>query len=265
MRFSRDAPRESGSPRLLEVIEASKEFDGLAAVSKMSLSVEPGETLAIIGPNGAGKSTFFGLIAGEHKGSSGRIVFHGQDITGWPAHRRARAGVSRTFQVARLFPTRTVREHLHLALTAKRGQYRRLLDDFERSSRVDESEAAVVLTKLGLGDRGSSLAGDLAQGDRKRLEFAMAMIQKPRLLLLDEPTAGMSNEDCDMTVELLRSIRTEDPELAIVMTGHDMHVLLSLAKRVVLMAEGRMLLDGSPSEISSSDVAKRVYLGGDDV
>ncbi len=265
MRSSKNRPGENGSLRLLDVVDASKDFDGLSAVSNMSLSVDPGETLAIIGPNGAGKSTFFGLIAGEHRGSSGRIIFNGEDITRWPAHRRARAGISRTFQVARLFPTRTVREHLHLALVAKRGRYRRLMDDFERSSCSDESEAASVLTKLGLGSLGRSWAGDLAQGDRKRLEFAMAMIQKPRLLLLDEPTAGMSNEDCDLTVELLRAIRAEDPELAIVMTGHDMHVLLSLAHRVVLMADGQMLLDGSPSDVSSSDVAKRVYLGGDDV
>jgi branched-chain amino acid transport system ATP-binding protein len=251
--------------RLLDVAGIAKAFDGRTVVSEVSIAVTAGETVAIIGPNGAGKSTLFGLIAGEYRASAGRISLDSADITGWPAHRRARAGLSRTFQVARLFATRTVVEHLHLALASKRRRYRFSLDSFESFSAANMPMVDEALDQMGLAAIRESLAGDLAQGNRKRLELAMAMIQTPRLLLLDEPTAGMSNEDCQITVELLRAIRDRDPELAIVITGHDMDVLFSLSERIVLMADGQLMLDGSPDEVSSSEVTRRVYLGGDDV
>jgi len=248
-------------PIVLEVIDASKSYYGVPAVSEMSLSVRQGETLAIIGPNGAGKSTFFGLIAGEHKSSSGRIVFDGTEITRWSANRRARFGMSRTFQVARFFPSRTVRENLQLARVGRTGRYRDIVRGFSWAAKADEDDVATVLDDLGLSHIEDSLAANLAQGDRKRLELAMAMVQRPKVLLLDEPTAGMSNEDCALTVDTLKRIRSADPALTIVMTGHDMEVLFSLAQRIVLMADGRKVIDGSPEEIASSEIARRVYLG----
>jgi branched-chain amino acid transport system ATP-binding protein len=250
---------------LLEVAAVTKKYFGVAAVSEMSLAVQPGETVAIIGPNGAGKSTFFGLISGEHVSTTGRITLSGADITRWPAHRRAQFGMSRTFQVARLFPTRTVREHLQLSVTAKRRRSLRIFDDFERTAGKNPADdITTLMSDMGLTHVRDVLASDLPQGDRKRLELAMAMVQHPKILLLDEPTAGMSNEDCDLTVGTIDAIRRANPDLAIVLTGHDMQVLFSLAHRVVLMAGGKLVLDGTPEDVASSKVARDVYLGGAD-
>jgi branched-chain amino acid transport system ATP-binding protein len=247
--------------QLLEVQGIGKSYDGVPAVSDISFSVAAGETLAVIGPNGAGKSTMFGVVAGEHRASTGTIRFQGNDVTSWKASRLAGAGMSRTFQVARFFPSRTVEENIALAVCAKEGWYRRLFDSFDRSVRRERDRIDSVLERLRLTDVARRGASDLPQGDRKRLELAMAIAQNPALLLLDEPTAGMSNEDCDITVELLREIKQQDHELAIVMTGHDMHVLLAVATRVLLMAEGRVVLDGDPEVVRTSRQARELYLG----
>lgn len=250
---------------MLEVTTVSKRFGGLAAVSEVSLGVREGETVAIIGPNGAGKSTFFGIIAGEHRASAGKVVFRQRDITRWSANRRARAGISRTFQVARLFPTRTVWEHLYLAASIKQGRYVRTFNSFEASCRADDEQVSGVMRHVGLASLREEKAAALAQGDRKRLELAMAVVQQPMLLLLDEPTAGMSQQDCELTVNLLGAIRSERPDLAILVTGHDMAVMFSLATRVMLMSEGQAVLDGSPAEVRANELTNRVYLGSDDV
>src|SRR5690606_3215649 len=163
------------------------------------------------------KSTMFGVVAGEHRASTGTIHFRGQNVTSWRASRLAGAGMSRTFQVARFFPSRTVEENVALAVAAKEGWYVRLFDSFDRSVRRNRDRIGSVIDRLRLGAVATRNAGDLSQGDRKRLELAMAVAQRPVLLLLDEPTAGMSNEDCDITVELLREIKQQDHELAIVM------------------------------------------------
>lgn len=255
---------DGASTPLLDVVEVTKKYFGVAAVSNVSLRVRTGETVAVIGPNGAGKSTLFGLISGEHSTTTGRISFAGTDITRWPAHRRARFGMSRTFQVARLFPTRTVHEHLQLSITAKRGYSLRCADSFTATaSKHPDDDVEALMADIGLDHLRATPAGDLPQGDRKRLELSMAMIQHPRILLLDEPSAGMSNEDCDLTVDTIGAVRKANPELTIVLTGHDMQVLFSLAQRVVLMAEGEIVLDGTPEEVGASRTAREVYLGGD--
>lgn len=246
---------------ILKVENASKQYFGSFAVKDMSIEVRRGETLAIIGPNGAGKSTFFGIIAGEHASTRGKITFGDVDITKTTAHKRARLGMSRTFQVAHLFSTRTVAEHLKLAISAKARGYRRMLDSFERSARRREELIDATVTQLGLRGVANELASNLAQGDRKRLELAMAIIQEPRLLLLDEPTAGMSNQDVSLTVAMLKTIQRVSPDLTIVLTGHDMEVLFALASRIILMADGEQVLDGTPDEVASSEIARQVYLG----
>ncbi|MGP3536057.1 ABC transporter ATP-binding protein [Microbacterium sp. RD1] len=251
------------SAALLEVQGIGKSYDGVPAVSDISFSVTPGETLAVIGPNGAGKSTMFGVVAGEHRASAGTIRFRGEYVTNWRASRLARAGLSRTFQVARFFPSRTVEENIALALAAKDGWYNRLFDSFDRSVRRRRDDLDSAMERLRLTAVARRAAADLPQGDRKRLELAMAIAQDPVLLLLDEPTAGMSNEDCDITVDLIHEIKRQDADLAIVMTGHDMHVLLAVATRVLLMAEGRTVLDGDPETVRSSPQARQLYLGED--
>lgn len=255
----------SDGTALLEVEGVSKRFGSSYAVSEVSLSVTAGEILAIIGPNGAGKTTLFGVISGEHRASQGRVVFGSSEVTGWSAHRRARDGMSRTFQVARLFPTLGVVDHLALAISAKEGSHRRLFDNFDATARSQSELIESTLAGLRLEHVRNEIAGDLPQGDRKRLELAMAMIQGPRLLLLDEPTAGMSNADCDLTVELLTGIAEANPNLGIVMTGHDMRVLLALASRVLLMAEGKKMIDGPPEEIRASALVRQLYLGDESV
>ncbi|MDR1212603.1 MAG: ATP-binding cassette domain-containing protein [Propionibacteriaceae bacterium] len=251
---------------VLETRAVSKSYYGAPAVIDLSVTVLRGETLAIIGPNGAGKSTYFGLIAGEHAtGGGGSILFNGVDITHWSAHRRAQAGMSRTFQVARLFTSRRVIECLQIAAAAKRNGHRSCLRDFRRFATGDQDHIERIMAGLGLAGLEDVRAGNLAQGDRKRLELAMAMVQRPALLLLDEPTAGMSTEDCLLTVDTLKGIQRADPDLTIVMTGHDMDVLFAVARRIVLMAEGRQVMDGTPEEVGSSQIARKVYLGDEHV
>ncbi len=255
------ANKSNVSEPILVVEDATKEYYGNLAVKGISMEVRVGETLAIIGPNGAGKSTFFGLIAGEHASTTGKIVFAGNDITKTSAHKRARLGMSRTFQVARLFPTRTVTEHLELAISSKAGGFNKFFDSFEKTAQKRKELIENTIAELGLNAVRNELASNLAQGDRKRLELAMAIIQEPELLLLDEPTAGMSNQDCLLTVDTLKAIQAANPKLTIVLTGHDMDVLFALAKRIILMADGEKVLDGTPEEVANSEVAKQVYLG----
>lgn len=248
---------------LLEVESAGKSYSGAPAVSDVSFSVSSGETVAVIGPNGAGKSTLFGLVAGEHRATTGTVRFQDVDVTRWRASRRAQAGMSRTFQVARMFGSRSVEENIALAVAAKGGWHRRLFDSFDRTVRKNRDQLDDVMERLRLTELRRRRATDLPQGDRKRLELAMAVAQDPVMLLLDEPTAGMSNEDCDVTVELLEEIKSHDEDLAIVMTGHDMQVLLAVATRVMLMAEGRKVLDGDPESVRTSAEARELYLGED--
>ncbi len=247
--------------QVIEVEGVSKEFSGVKAVRDASVTVSRGECVAIIGPNGAGKTTLFGVIAGEHQASAGRVLFHGRDVTNWRPDRRALLGLSRTFQVARLFSTRTVLEHLYIAASVKDRRYARPVDRFSWSSRKYRQDVEEILQTLHLEHIRSELAASLAQGDRKRLELAMAIVQHPDVLLLDEPTAGMSNEDCELMVELLDSVRKERSELSVIITGHDMSVIFALASRIVLMAEGSIVLDGSVDEVRSNELTNRVYLG----
>lgn len=246
---------------LLVASSLSKHWGATRAVADVSLRVDAGESLAIIGPNGAGKSTLFGIIAGEYRPSSGSLRFRGRDITPWPAHRRARFGISRTFQVARLFSSRTIEEHLYLAASIKDGHHRRTLNNFATSDKDYSGIVEAVIAELRLAGIRGHRASVLPQGDRKRLELAMAVVQGPDLLLLDEPTAGMSNEDCAITVRLIDEIRQRAPKLSIIITGHDMSVIFSVATRVVLMSEGRAVLDGTPAEVRGNELTNLVYLG----
>ncbi|WP_107764355.1 ABC transporter ATP-binding protein [Nocardioides terrigena] len=245
---------------MVELRAASKAYQGVPAVQAVDLEVQRGERLAIIGPNGAGKSTLFGMIAGEHRPTEGSVWFNGKDVTTHHSSRRARAGISRTFQVARLMPTMTVRENLFLAALTGQRQGIRFWDALStRPDVTEEAEAAMVAA--GLADLSDVLASSLAQGARKTLEMAMAVVQKPTLLLLDEPTAGMGYDDARIATKQLGALLEERREMTIILTAHDMEVIHSLAERVVLMANGKVVLDGSPQYVADHAVTKELYLG----
>jgi branched-chain amino acid transport system ATP-binding protein len=240
----------------------SKSYGGVQAISAIDLDIARGERVAIIGPNGAGKSTLFGTIAGEHRPSKGRVMFDGRDVTSWPPSRLARSGLSRTFQVARFFGSMTVQENMIIAATAATGRKAAWWDAFQKADPVILERVDRALAQTSLAGLADQEAATLAQGARKTLELAMAMVQDPLVLLLDEPTAGMSLDDALTTIQTLMTICKLDADLTVVVTAHDMDVIFAVADRVVLMAAGRIVIDGSPDEVTSHPVTHEVYLGG---
>jgi branched-chain amino acid transport system ATP-binding protein len=244
---------------LLEVGNVAKNFGSLAAVRGVSMVVEPGELRAIIGPNGAGKTTFFNMICGFFPPSSGSIVFDGQDVTRVPAHKRVGLGMARTFQITEIFPELTVRENVQSAAEVAAGQTLKMW-----TSRTDAGLTDKVVDEMlglvGLSARADRLVGELAHGDQRATEIAMALALKPRLLLLDEPTAGMGDQE---TYEITRLIRRlhRDSKYTIVLIEHDMRVVFHLADRITVLDQGRLLAEGTPQEIAASDVVQAAYLG----
>ena len=255
----------SDSDPLISVRGVAKSYGGVLAISDIDLDVTRGERVAIIGPNGAGKSTLFGTIAGEHRATKGRILFEGRDVTSWPPSRLTKAGLSRTFQVARLFGSMTVRENLVLAATATRGSQVVWWDSFHRYSDEVTERVERALGRTSLTGVADKAAATLPQGARKTLELAMAIVQEPKVLLLDEPTAGMSLDDALGTIRTLKTICRDQPELTVIITAHDMEVIFAVAERVVLMAQGAVVLEGTPDEVTAHPITHEVYLGGQHV
>jgi branched-chain amino acid transport system ATP-binding protein len=244
---------------LLDVNNVVKNFGSLAAVRGVSMTVEPGELRAIIGPNGAGKTTFFHMICGFFPPSSGSIMFDGQDVTGTPAHKRVGLGMARTFQITEIFPELTVRENVSSAAEVAAGQTLKMW-----TSRADagltEKVVDEMLGLVGLSAKADRLVGELAHGDQRATEIAMALALKPRLLLLDEPTAGMGDQE---TYEITRLIRRlhRDSKYTIVLIEHDMRVVFHLADRITVLDQGRLLAEGTPQEIAASEAVQAAYLG----
>jgi branched-chain amino acid transport system ATP-binding protein len=233
-------------------------YRGNVALEEVSLEVAAGERVAVIGPNGAGKSTLFGVMSGERRPVRGRVYLYGRDVTHLPAHERTRLGLARAFQVARVFPSLTVRENLRLAtLAARRRDH-----VFWREPLAAGAEEAVdgLLEATGLTPLAPRPAQSLSQGDKKRLEIAMALGLGARWLLLDEPTAGMSPQETVATVDLIRRL-WQRGDLTVVLTEHDMDVVFGLAQRVVVLARGRLLAQGPPEEIRQHPGVREAYLG----
>ena len=258
------APVPSSAPATprsrLDVRGVHKSYGGVKAVDDVTLNCAAGEILAVIGPNGAGKTTLFGLISGDVRCDGGRIELDGRPVHGLPAARRARFGMSRTFQVAAVMERLTVTENLTLAAGAAENlamRWSRQVRDTDRAS----ARVTPVLERLDLAAKAGQLAGGLSQGERKRLDIGMALAQQPGLLLLDEPTAGMGPEDVAATTRTLAGIHREYPELSMVFTAHDMSVVFGLAHTVSLMVDGRLVLTGTPEEIRGSAQAQAAYLG----
>jgi branched-chain amino acid transport system ATP-binding protein len=245
---------------LLSLADIGKRYGQYVAISEISFDISLGEHLAVIGPNGAGKSTLFGVIAGEHSASSGSVTFVGSEITTWRPSKRANHGIARTFQTARMFGSLTVRQNMLIAImgAGRSGTpwWRGFKESKESCSVIDE-----LLVDANLAHAEDREAGLLAQGDRKSLELVMAVAQRPKLLLLDEPTAGMSHGDAALAIALVRKLQERLPDMAVVVTAHDMQVIFALADRVILMAQGRLMLDGTPREIAGHSLTKDIYLG----
>jgi branched-chain amino acid transport system ATP-binding protein len=244
---------------LLRVENVSKHFGSLVAVDQVSMTVEPGELRAVIGPNGAGKTTFFNLISGFLTQTSGRIIFEDQDISNLLPARRVWRGIARTFQITEVFPELSVRENLRIAVEVAAGH--RLSPwlshhaDGEIRARVTE-----LLDMGGLADKADRLVGELSHGDQRATEIMMALALKPRLLLLDEPTAGMGDQETYDITQLIRKLH-RDQKLTIVLIEHDMRVVFHLADRIMVLAEGKMLAEGTPKDIAANESVQAAYLG----
>jgi branched-chain amino acid transport system ATP-binding protein len=246
------------SRRILEVTGLNKRFGGLQAIKDLSFHLLDGDRSAIIGPNGAGKSTLFNLITRYHRPDSGRIVFNGSDITDRPPYEIARLGISRAFQISNIFPRLTVFENVRSAVQAQMG---RAFDVLARADQVGVEEAENILALCGLADRPTAVAGELSQGEKKKLELAIALAGKPTLLLLDEPTAGMSLEETRVTMALVDRLN-EEHQLTILFTEHDMAVVFHHARRVTVLHRGEIIAAGTPQEVRRDETVQRIYLGG---
>ncbi|GAC1521072.1 MAG: ABC transporter ATP-binding protein [Collimonas sp.] len=244
---------------LLTVENVSCHFGSLCAVDHVSMTIEAGELRAVIGPNGAGKTTFFNLISGLFAPTDGRIVFDGQDITGMPSHLRVTMGMARTFQITEVFPELSVRDNLRIPVEIEAGyQLSPWLSPTAKGrvrERVDE-----LLAMGRLEAKAGRLVGELSPGDQRSTEIMMSLALKPRLLLLDEPTAGMGDQETYDITQLIRNLH-KSLALSMVLIEHDMRVIFRLAQRIMVLSEGRVLADGTPGDIAASEDVQAAYLG----
>jgi branched-chain amino acid transport system ATP-binding protein len=244
------------SEALIATEAVTKRFGDFTAVKEVTVAFPRGQLTAIIGPNGAGKSTFFNLLTGALKPTSGRILFDGSDITGAPQHAFAHLGIAKSFQITTVFPHLSVFENVRLASQARVTRF-----DLFRSRRsypevAERTEA--MLAKVGLLDRRNQTAARLSHGEQRSLEVGMALAPDPKLLLLDEPTAGMSPEETRGMVNLIRALAAER---TVILVEHKMKLVMSLCERVLVLHQGEMLALGTPEEVRRNDTVKRVYLG----
>ena len=242
---------------MLEVRGLTKQFGALRASDGIDFDVAEGETHAVIGPNGAGKTTFIGQLAGNLRPDSGTVRFAGADITALPAPRRARLGLARSFQITSVYPDFSVLQNVALAIQAHAGHSFR----FWRDARSDPAliePAKKILNDLGLAERSQVLAGNLAHGEQRQLEVAIALATAPRLLLLDEPMAGMGIEESQRMIALLASLKRRH---TIILVEHDMDAVFRLADRISVLVYGRLIASGTPEKIRANEEVRRAYLG----
>ena len=242
---------------ILEVIDLQKHFGGVHVTRRVNFTMQEGEQSAIIGPNGAGKSTFINLLTGFHRCDAGRVMFAGQDITNQAPHRIAVLGISRAFQVSSIFAKMTVVENVRAAVHA---QMRQSFNLSGIAKRIGVEETGRALALCGLENKRDLVAGELAQGDKKRLELALALAGRPRLLFLDEPTAGMSIDEARSTMELVDRVNRE-LGLTVLFTEHDMGIVFNHARKLTLLHRGEIVVQGTPAEVRANATAQQVYLG----
>lgn len=242
---------------MLHIDRIYKSFGHFQAVSGASLTVDKGEIVAVIGPNGAGKTTLFNLITGQLKPNKGRITFNGERINGLPAHKICRRGIARSFQIANIFPRLSVFRNVQVAVLARQGKSFQL---FHPIHNVASNEVRRILEQVGLHSKSRVVAGSLSHGDHRTLEIAIALGSRPQLLILDEPTAGMSPEETMATMSLIRDL-AEEHGLTILFCEHDMEIVFNIAHRIMVMHQGRTIIQGSPEEVRSHEKVQEAYLG----
>ena len=242
---------------LLEVSHLAKSFGGVQAVADVSFKLGAGELLALIGPNGAGKSTCFNLLNGQLRPDAGSVRLDGRDITGRPPREIWRLGVGRTFQVTATYGSMTVRENVQMVLLSRA---RRLFDLWRPAGQLFREEAMMLLGCVGMADQALRPCSLLAYGDLKRVELAMALASEPRLLLMDEPTAGMAPRERNELMALTADL-TRESGLGVLFTEHSMDVVFTYAKRVMVMARGRIVAQGEPASVRDDPQVQEVYLG----
>ena len=247
------------SSPLLEVRQLCKNFGALRATDQVDLAVSEGETHAIIGPNGAGKTTLIGQLAGNLSPDSGSIRFSGEDITRLPSHRRSHRGFSRSFQITSVYRDFTALENVSIAVQAHAGHSFR----FWKAAREEQAlvaPAVQILKTIGLAERQNTLAAELSHGEQRQLEIAMALASKPRLLLLDEPVAGMGIEESQRMIGFLAGLKGAT---TMILVEHDMDAVFALADRISVLVYGRIIATGTPAEIRANAEVRRAYLGED--
>jgi branched-chain amino acid transport system ATP-binding protein len=241
---------------VLEVRDLAKSYGGVNAVRGVSVKVNPGELVALIGPNGAGKTTTFNMLNGQIKPDGGRVLLEGRDVTGFEPRALWRLGVGRTFQIAATFPSMSIAENVEVALMSNAGSF-----SFLRHGRDEARTGARDLLRLiGMEAEAGRTCGELAYGDVKRVELAVALANAPRLLLMDEPCAGMAPKERDQLMQLAARTARES-KTAVLFTEHDMDVVFGHADRVLVMNRGRLIASGSPAEVRANAEVRAVYLG----
>ena len=247
--------RSSGPCLVLE--DLSIDFGGLKAIDGVSLTIEPGERRVLMGPNGAGKTTLFNLVSGVYQATRGRILFFGKDVTGLPTYRRAELGIARTYQITNLFPNLTVAENVLMACQAlartKFVMFRPVSSYRHLMERCDD-----LLKEFVLWEKRNAQVKNLSHGDQRQIEVAMALAEKPRLLLLDEPAAGLSSAETHSLTLLLKNL---DPAITILLIEHDMDVAFEFAEKITVLYQGKFLTEGAKDEIRNNPTVQEIYLG----
>ncbi|RBW62726.1 ABC transporter ATP-binding protein [Ruegeria sp. A3M17] len=246
---------------VLEVRNLSKSFGGVQAVKDVNFDLKEGEFLALIGPNGAGKTTCFNMLSGYHKPNTGSVSLRGQALIGHPPRKIWRMGVGRTFQITATFLSMTVVENVQMALIS---HHRRVFDLFSRATRMFVDEAMALLELVSMQDQAGRACSELAYGDLKRLELAIALAHEPALLLMDEPTAGMAPSERFALMALTAEIVAKGG-VSVVFTEHDMDVVFAHAHRILVLNRGELIAEGTGSEIRTNPLVQEVYLGGGSV
>ena len=242
---------------MLRIQGVFKSFEGFVAIRDVSFELEAGQTHALIGPNGAGKTTFFNLITGHLKPDGGKVEFEGRSIAGMAPHRIVRLGLARSFQRVNIYPRMSVGANVQVALIARERQHFKF---FLPGKDLQLEEAGALLELVGLGAEAEETAGELAYGQQKQLELALALAPHPRLLLLDEPTAGMSPQETAAAMELVQRIVAERG-LTLLFTEHDMGVVFGMAERISVLHHGEIIASGTPAQVRQDAEVRRIYLG----
>ena len=242
---------------ILQVDNLAKSFDGFIAVAGVSFQIEKGELCSIIGPNGAGKTTVFNMITGHLPMDKGRVVFNGMDISRLPAHKICRLGLGRSFQRINIFSRLTVFENIQAAVLTHRGKS---LSFFTSVQPLFQEETEEILVSVGLQDHRDAVSGSLAYGFQKQLELGIALASNPKMLLLDEPTAGMSRQETKATIELIGKI-VREKGLTLLFTEHDMSVVFSISERIMVLHQGQLIASGPPDEVRTNQDVQKIYIG----